>query len=354
MKINIILPSFPLRASGGHKIMYEYANRLSRLGHEIVIYHSLYVPFVKYNMPLFLRKIRINTFHNNSKPNWFLFETKVRLKTISKIRNFSIEDGDILMSTWFSTNFETMKLPDRKGKKVNLIQGFENWNGHIDKVFESYKLPIEHIVISDYLADMVEKQNGKRPRIIYNAIDSTKFHITEKIENRNPYSISMLYSKLPIKGSDYGIEAFRICKEKYPDLKVTLFSISQRPSNLPNWIKFFQSPPNLIEIYNNSAIFFSPSIGEGWALPPAEAMNCGCALVCTDIGGHATYAINNKTALLVKPQDSVDMAQKLCSLLENTDLRIKFAKQGYEYIKEFTWENSINKMESILASLAGR
>jgi glycosyltransferase involved in cell wall biosynthesis len=351
MKINVVLPSLPLRAGGGHKIMYEYANRLAQLGHEVIVYHSLFVPYTKYRMPLCLRIIRINVFHHSSKPKWFTLDSSIRTKTISKITDKAIANGDILFSTGFATAFEVSKLTNSKGKKVNLIQDHETWTSAEENIINSYKLPLTHTVINDYLFKILEDTNKTPPLLIYNAIDTNKFYVKIPIESRIQRSVCMLYSEEERKGSKYGLEAIRICKELHPDLRVSLFSIYKRPKEIPDWIEYFQSPSNLIDIYNSSAIFFSPSNGEGWALPPAEALSCGCALVCTDIGGHAAYAINNETALLVQPKDNIDMAEKLCLLLDNNDFKIKLAKQGNEYIKKFTWENSVNKMESVFKSL---
>lgn len=351
MKINVVLPSLSLRVGGGHKIMYEYANRLSQLGHEVRVYHSMFVPYTKYRMPLFLRLIRINVFHRNSKPQWFTLDNAVQTKTISKITDKTIENGDIVFSTNFATAFEISKLTSTKGRKVNLIQDYEVWISSEENLYNSYKLPLTHIVINDYLHKILEAANNKKPILIYNAIDSKKFYIKTLITIRFEKSICMLYSKEERKGSQYGLEAIKICKKVYPDLKVSLFGVFKRTNDIPNWINYFRSPTNLIDIYNNAAIFFSPSNGEGWALPPAEALSCGCALVCTDIGGHAAYAINNETALLTKTRDAQDMADKLCSLLKNNELRISLAEKGSKYIRQFSWEENMTKIESVFESL---
>jgi len=351
MKINVILPSLSLRAGGGHKIMYEYANRLSKIGHDVIIYHSMFVPYTKYRMPLFLRIIRINVLYPNSKPKWFTLDNNIRTKTISKITNKTIENGDIVFSTCFATAFEIAKLLKEKGEKVNLIQDHETWISNEKNIFNSYKLPLNHIVINDYLLKILEKTNNKKPILLYNAIDREKFFIKTPISDRFERSICMLYSEEKRKGSRYGLEAIKICKVKFPDLKVTLFSVFKRPNDIPDWIEYFQSPLNLIEIYNKSAIFFSPSNAEGWALPPAEALNCGCALVCTDIGGHAAYAIDNKTALLVQPRNSDNMADKLCELLKKNDLRISLAKKGNEFIQKFSWDENLIKIDKIFKTL---
>jgi len=351
MKINIVLPSFPIRPGGGHKIMYEYANRLFEAGHDVVVYHSLFVPYTKYRMPLFFRYIRIHLLHPSSRPKWFQINKKIKTKTITHISNKTIRNSDILMSTNFAAAFEIAKLSNKKGVKVNLIQDYEIWTAGEKIVIDSFKLSLNHIVINDYLYTIVKRISQTEPLLIYNAIDLNVFKIKNKIEERDPHSISMLFSEEKRKGSLYGLEALIRCKEMYSDTKVTFFSTFSKPSELPKWIDFQQTPNNLTEIYNNAAIFISPSLTEGWALPPAEAMCCGCAVICTDIGGHAAYAKNNDTALLVEPGNSEDLFLKICDLFENNNKRITIAKNGNILIQSFSWENNIKTLTNYFNDL---
>jgi len=348
MKINVVLPFFPKKPVGGIKIMYQYADLLSGKGHEVIIYHTR---TLKYSPSKFLNPLRIikNKLNKDiSIPEWFTFKNKIDSRLINRITDTEIEDGNVILSTLYATALEVSELSLSKGIKYNFIQDNETWISDEKTLIRSYKLPIKHIVINDYLFNLVRKVSIYKPILIYNAIDTEIFKITEPIINRNNESVCMMYSEEKRKGSKYGLEALMICKEKHPNLKITFFSVYPQPKNLPEWISYYQSPKNLIDIYNKSAIYFTPSIGEGWALPPAEAMNCGCALICTNIGGHAAYAIDNQTALLTKNMNSNDMAEKLLNLIENNEKRISIASEGNKYIKKFTWENSINLLEDVL------
>jgi glycosyltransferase involved in cell wall biosynthesis len=347
MKINIIVPLMPYRVGGGHKIMYEYSNRLSQLGHDVTVYHSIDVPFVKFSWPLAFRFLRAKITRISSRPNWFEFCSGVKTKTIYKIKNQNICDGDIIFFTCSAISFEVAKLSQSKGKIYNLIQDYEDWILDEVNLHYSYSLKLKNIVINDYLYDTVKKVNGQAPFLIHNSIDKDKFYIKNKIETRKNRTICMLYSEEERKGSWFGIHALENCKKVFPDLEVILFSGFKRNSDLPKWMSFQQSPNNLIDIYNSCSIFFSPSNGEGWALPPAEAMNCGCAVVCTDILGHSAYAIENKTAVLVEPRNIKSMTEKLIELLSNTELRISIASEGNTFIKKFSWNENLKNLENV-------
>jgi len=116
-------------------------------------------------------------------------------------------------------------------------------------------------------------------------------------------------------------------------------------------MEYQQNPPHgrLVEdIYNGSSIFLCASLSEGWGLPPAEAMSCGCAAVSTDNGGVRDYAIHGETALLSPPEDPQVLADNLNRVLNDGTLRTKLARQGNEYIQEFNWNRAVQAMADFI------
>jgi glycosyltransferase involved in cell wall biosynthesis len=209
------------------------------------------------------------------------------------------------------------------------------------------------MVIARYLQQIVFDASQRLPIMLPNAIDATKFFITVPPQQRKATSVIMLYSKEPRKGSELGLTALKNVKNKISELEVNLFGVYEKPANLPEWITYHQKPANLATLYNNAAVFFSPSLAEGWALPPAEAMACGCAVVCTNIGGHADYAINQETALLCNPEDIADMEEKLIMMLLNNELRQAMALKGTELIaNQFNWNNSVDLLQNCFTEKA--
>ena len=101
-------------------------------------------------------------------------------------------------------------------------------------------------------------------------------------------------------------------------------------------------------LYNNASIFVGTSLGEGWGLTLCEAMQCGCAIVCTNVFGYNEFAFDKKNALLCESKNSNELAKNIITLIENNELRYRLADNGYENIKDFTWEKSYNKLKKIL------
>jgi glycosyltransferase involved in cell wall biosynthesis len=351
MRINLILPSFPQGPGGGMKVMFEYANRLSSRGFDVTIYYSLNTPYFHYRKPYILRLLVHKILYPGAKPKWFALNKNIKNRIIRKVDDQYIDNADFTMSTWWSIAYETAKLRHSAGQKINLIQGFEVWKGHNDLVIESYKLPMTHIVINDYLKDLVVTASGHEPFLIYNAIDEREFFVKAPIEERNNATVCMIYSEQPHKGSKDGIEALMLCKEKCPDLTADLFGVYQSPQNLPEWIRYHRMPDNLVDIYNRNAVYLAPNIQEGWDLPATEAMFCGCALVCTDIPGHGAFLRDGECNLAVKVKDAKDMSEKLLTLLLNPQKRVELAKKGHQFSQRFSWDKSINAMLNILNGL---
>lgn len=348
MRISIVLPFPVTKPVGGAKIMYEYANRLAEEGNKIVIYHAIKRPFKKSSTPVILKQL-IFKLRGVARPKWFALHPGIQSVIVPSISNKYLQNADAVISTWWQMTYALNDLAMEKGKKFNLIQDYEIWKGQEDLVHESYHLPLNHLVIAKYLQQLVMEKTGNKPGILPNAIDTNRFMMVKPPAERASGKIMMLYSEEPRKDSSLGLQALHKLYEQVPSLEVILFGVYPEPQGLPHWITYHQRPTNLVELYNEAAIFFSPSLGEGWALPPAEAMACGCAVVCTDIGGHADYAINKETALLTVPGNAEDMADKLKTLINDKELRCELATASNKLIgASFSWKNSVQKLISYM------
>lgn len=355
MKINIILPFFLRKPGGGFKIMYEYANHLIRLGFDIKIYHCSKLPFtINESVPdwKIRSKYRINRIlgNNNTRPKWIALDHNIQCEKIPFVRDKYIRDADFIITTWWATALECQNLSVSKGRRLNLIQGYECWMGHEDLLHKSYNIPNQiNIAISKYVYNKVASVSNNRLELIPNSINPQEFFIKEPIRYRKSTSISFMYSKQELKGAKYALDALAILKAKYPDLEVQIFSVYSKPRNLLGWINFYKNPSDLCSIYNSTAIFLSTSLEEGWGLTPMEGLASGCACVATDIAGHKEFLVDKENALLVSPRNVAEVVDKVSILIENNDDRIRLAESGYQsIISSYTWDASVLKLEKIL------
>jgi glycosyltransferase involved in cell wall biosynthesis len=359
--VTFLSPGSGTVPTGGSKVMYEYANGLADRGWRVRIVHPRILSHVEIETTrasfsisarrwLGLQRARLT---GNYKPNrWFQVRPNVELLCTKTLEADCLPPSDAWVATYWYTAKWAATYP---GIRLYLIQHLETWCGPEAEVMATWKLPLRKVVISRWLENVAQGL-GESSDYVPNGLNFKSFGIDVAPEARNPNTLAMLYHHSDWKGSAQGLAALNKVKQIAPDLKAILFGVPAPPSDLPNWIEYHQNPPQrtLREIYNRAAIFISPSWAEGWALPPAEALQCGAALVATDIGGHREYSCQEETALLSPPKDPDALAANIVRLLGNPELRIRLARQGNRHIQQFTWERAVTSFESVLEdALAG-
>ena len=99
--------------------------------------------------------------------------------------------------------------------------------------------------------------------------------------------------------------------------------------------------PNLMQLFD---IFVLPSLQEACSLACAEAMSQGKPVVGTRVGGIAEQVSDRQTGFIVNPRDPDGLATKLQELINDQDLRDRFAKDGYtRYRQLFSDEIMLEK-----------
>jgi glycosyltransferase involved in cell wall biosynthesis len=348
-KINIILPALPKYPVGGFKVLFEYANKMAEDYNDVWIYYPKRLKPEKIRKGVFYKFAfeiaKYLKIKNHFAGRWFNLNEKVKENFIYTLEEKYIRDSDVTIATSWETAEWIGNYSQNKGKKLYLIQDFETWSGSNERIKQTWKLPLQKIAIAKWLKKMVNEV-GEECIIIRNGLDHSTFGVDINIENRNPAKVSMLYHKLEWKGSNIGIEALKIVKKTIPNLEVDLFSTSKRNDFILDWMNFHEKPKNLRKLYNNSSIFISPSLSEGWGLPRAEAMQCGCATIITNVNGHNDYGTKDEDYLMVNPNNPEDLANSIIKLINNDKLRFTISKSGTNLIQKFTWENSYQQMKN--------
>jgi len=359
MRINFLMPCYAWGPSGGFRIVYEYANRLAARGHDVAVVHPRRLKFPPPPERLTLRgrarKVRLALLERFFRPSidWHPIDERVRMLFVPDSGERYIPEGDAIFATAWHTARSVLECSPSRGRKLYLIQHYETWMGPKDLVDETWRFPLQKIVIAKWMVELAAKLGS--PDVVYipNAIDRRIFRRTQPIENR-PLRIAMLFSDAAWKGSREGIEALEKVRCRFPDLEVIFFGVGRRRPWIPEWIKYYQDPPQsflIEEIYNKSRIFLHSSWSEGFPLPPAEAASCGCALVVTDSGGIRDYVENGVTGLVSPPKNPEALAQNLSSLLGNEDRRVLLAHAAEKFISGFDWERNTDHLENLISDL---
>ena len=95
---------------------------------------------------------------------------------------------------------------------------------------------------------------------------------------------------------------------------------------------------DLRALYSSCTAFVSPSLYEGFGLPPLEAMACGAPVIASRIAAHVeTLGIH---AHLVEPTDTRALTKAIATLLENQIERNRLSRSGIEHASRFSWEET--------------
>ena len=357
MRITFLLPGYAWFPSGGFRVVYEYANRLVSRGHHVTVVHPRHLKFLPPAKRVFrerLRGMKLGLMELFSIPNfdWQRIDKRVKLLFVPTSDERHIPESDALFATSWQTLPSILRCPPIKGEKFYLIQGYETWMGPKDAVDQTWLSRTYKVVVSRWLFELGNSLGATNLTYIPNAVDHTHYRILQPIAERRR-QVVMPISWVSIKGSADGVKALEIAKTNFPDLQVVLFGNSRRPPWIPAWMTHCENPDQkriLEDFYNASSIILSPSLTEGFPLPPAEGAACGCAIVGTDIGGHREYVEHGVTGLLSPPGDPQALADNLCLLLSDDDLRIRLAMAANERIKTFSWERSTALLEEFITN----
>ena len=352
MQITFVLPGWARKPCGGFKVVYEYANGLSERGHKIRIVHSLLTSPEQVSLKKKIATpivLGINHLFRFPRVNWFDISPRVNMIIVRSLKEEFIPEGDVIVATAWETAEWVAAYSSTKGIKFYLMQDFYPWLGSKEKIEATWRLPIKIIVVSHWLRENIILAGGTDITVIPNGINHHIFRLSSDFSNRPP-KVAMMFSPINYKASNDGLLALEICKKYYPELTANLFGQRSLFKIIPNWAAYQKNIPatKLAELFNQSKIYLCSSIAEGFALPPAEAMACGCAVVSTDCGGIREYAEHGINALLSPPKDPQTLAQNILRMLENDNLRVRLAKAGYEKIQEFTWDKAVTRLEEVL------
>ena len=352
MKINFIVPE--LSRTGGMRIIFEYANRLTKRGHDVILY-SPNIPFNNYKgmiKPYYIKYrfsyAKDNLFKKKRIPD-NLFDKKFKVKYLWLISNLTVRNADVTVATSWTTSYIVNKLSSSKGKKFYLIQDYEQWNSNIEYVNKSYMLQIRRITVSEYLKDLLLDKFNSNSFVILNGIDFEIFNNNDKRYDKEKQILFMDHS-LENKNTKAAIETVKRLKEKYSSLKIKCFGINNY-NPMPDYIEFIKNPDDkkIADLYRESDIFLFPSKFEGFGLPPAEAMACKCALVGNKVAAVPEFAEHMKSAILTSPDKPEELLKGAEYLLNNEDELRRISLAGYESVRKvLDWDRSVNRFEELL------
>lgn len=169
--------------------------------------------------------------------------------------------------------------------------------------------------------------------------------VGETQPRKNIHGLITAYSELPlsVRKNLHLVIAGNSKRHEYREM---LFSLVQK-KNLRDCVHFFTnvSHSDLVKLYNAAHAFIYPSFLEGFGIPVAEAMSCGCPVLTSSIS--SLPEVGGDAALYTDPNDTDEFKDKLRLIIEDDLLRQKLREKGFIQAAKFNWKNTVELTHAV-------
>ena len=361
---------------GMSKYQMEIFKRLN-IGFNVIEYNSL--------MKLFEKKFR-----DDQKPNsdsestgirfnddalkFFMDLGKKTLKTIDKLRYIHIVKNEVkagnikhIISQELAYLLNSVNLENNIVTCYDLIPWVYDkdrsslWKENMKGLTKADRI----ITISKFSRDEIIKfldYPEERIEIVYPAVDHSVYYANQDKSILKPFNIPneqkvLLYvgSELPRQNVPVLINAFKQIKKRIPDIKLVKIGESQSYGARENILKLIRDldlqddilfvgyvPEEEMPLWYNAAdLLIYPCSYAGFGLPPLEAMACGTPVITSDTT--SLPEVVGDAGIMINPQDSELMAEKMFEVLTDNKLKDKMIINGLKRAKMYDWNESTKK-----------
>lgn len=222
------------------------------------------------------------------------------------------------------------------------------------------------VTISSANAQRLQDLGPPAPEVLYPGTHPDRFALPSAPPKGPPILLTVA-RLVPRKGIDTVLLTLPSLLDRSPDLQYWIVgngperaSLAQLAQDLGvgHAIRFKEdvSDSELPETYRRATIFVMPARAdyhagsvEGFGIVYLEASASGLPVVAASSGGAAEAVIENKTGLLVPPDDPVALGQALPRLLNDAEMRQRFGRAGRHWVEsEMNWDRVGRQFLSII------
>lgn len=210
------------------------------------------------------------------------------------------------------------------------------------------------IAVSQPARDFHARHIPGHYEIIPNGIDLERFTTdVSPFEEYRDGKLNILFvGRLEFrKGVNYLLKAYLRIKSEFPDSRLLIVGPGTRlRKRYERWVEQnrledvifigYVSSDDLLRYYQTADIFCAPATSrESFGIVLLEAMAMGKPIVATNISGYASVATDGEDSLLVPPQNDLEMARALGTLLSDENLRTEMGARGRQKAERYSWEH---------------
>jgi glycosyltransferase involved in cell wall biosynthesis len=271
------------------------------------------------------------------------------------LRPHDLDDGDIVLATWWEAAQWAWSLPRSRGFKVHLVHDYEIWAGNVARVDAAYQLPIPKIVSARWVANLLSSRFGQEPvALIPSGVDTSLFQAPPRGKQRVP-TVGLTYNASPNKGIDISIAAVELARKEIPNLKFLAFGSQTQAARapLPPNTDYFHRLPDreLAPLYASCDAWLWGTRIQGFGLPILEAMACRTPVIGTPAGA-APDLLAHGGGIQVPMEDPLAMAQAIVRLALLPDRRWReMSEAAFQTANSYTWDDATDRLEAALEQI---
>jgi len=337
LRLLFCLPTTAL--SGGVKVIFELANRLTDGGEQVDIFSFA------------------------GSPKWF--PLKANLIEAKEIEAIDMAPYDfVLVSNAFMIPLVLPYLDE--SRCILFCQDYESFHHARGQTFHDfvsdcstftriYKLPVPFISSSRAVQNLLHLHTGKESFYLPIGINKAIFSRQPRKPPTDFKRVLMIGNYLmPYKGMRDGFEALHKLSAEMP---VELVLVTQESrgravfNDLPYPVElhFCPTEEKMPGIIASCDAYCCASWYEGLGLPALEAFACGVPVVSTRTYGVSDYGVDGVNLLLAEPNNPQDLYEKLRRLLSDESLAERLRQAAFKSIeKDYDWDTSVEIFRHIL------
>ena len=159
--------------------------------------------------------------------------------------------------------------------------------------------------------------------------------------------------------SDF-LKAWRIVEQKHQEWKAELVGDGQDLLRLKSFsqtlqltnVDFVGYQKDVSSYYRRASMLCVCSLHEGWPMVISEGMAYGCVPICYDTFESVHDLVKDRfNGLIVNSNTPEELAEHICHLIQNPDLREQFSANGKDYVGKFSSANIVKDWESLFENI---
>src|SRR2546422_982800 len=208
---------------------------------------------------------------------------------------------------------------------------------------------------------------AKRVAVIHNGVDPAKYHPQDGTESLGKFGIRKPFvffvGRLTRQKGVFDLvdaidhvpkTASLVLATGKPDTPEIEAELRRVLKSLPNivWIHQMLEDPDLVNLYNEAAVFACPSIYEPFGIINLEAMACETPVVATRVGGIKEVVVDQETGLLVPPGDPPKLGKAIAKIIDDPELAAAMGTAGRKRVlHQVTWDRIAGETLKLYRSL---